>query len=206
MDTEQAQRLSIAADVVGQLFLDEPSPTMLTALTHPELLRDWPLSDVDSRRAIKHLHQAVSSPDSLEALQRDHLYLFIGTGAPLAGPYESPYVSPDGLVLDTAAAQVASFYAAVGFDPAAGRTLLGNLPPDHLGLELRCVAHVAARIASAPTAREREQLNAALCGFVTQHPARFAEQVLAAVATHARTAVYQALPGLTRGVLRTTLG
>lgn len=206
MDTEQAQRLSIAADIVGQLFLDEPAPEMLAALTNVELLHAWPLRDDDSRSALEHLQQAASSPDSIEALQRDHLYLFIGAGAPLAGPYESPYFSPDGLVLDAAAAQVEAFYAAVGFHPAAGAGQLGNLPPDHLGLELRCVAHVAARIAAAPTEPERQQLAAALRRFVSEHPARFAEHVLAGVTEHARTDVYRALPGLTRGVLRAALG
>lgn len=65
---------------------------------------------------------------------------------------------------------------------------------------------MAARIAAAPTEPERQQLAAALRRFVSEHPARFAEHVLAGVTEHARTAVYRALPGLTRGVLRAALG
>ncbi len=97
---ERFRRLSVAADIVGQLFLDEPSPEMLTALTNPDLLKDWPLQDPDSREATAMLERSAAQPDTVEQLQRDHLYLFIGTGAPLAQPYESPYFSLDGLVLD----------------------------------------------------------------------------------------------------------
>ena len=205
-DAERFQRLSIAADIVGQLFLDEPSPEMLTALTNPDLLRDWPLQDPDSLEALALLEQAAVSPDTVEALQRDHLYLFIGAGAPLAQPYESPYFSLDGLVLDGAASEVEAFYATVGFQPGSGTGELGNLPPDHIGFELRCIAHIAALVAAAPSVRERERLVALLRHFAVEHPARFAEQVLAGVAEHARTAVYRALPGLTRGVLRAAVG
>lgn len=163
---ERFRRLSVAAVIVGQLFLDEPSPEMLTALTNPDLLKDWPLQDPDSREATAMLERSAAQPDTVEQLQRDHLYLFIGTGAPLAQPYESPYFSLDGLVLDGAA------------------------------------SHVAALVADAPNAREYEHLVALLRQFAINHLARFAEQVLAGVTEHARTAVYQALPGLTRGVVR----
>lgn len=203
---ERFRRLSVAAVIVGQLFLDEPSPEMLTALTNPDLLKDWPLQDPDSRAATELLEQAAVSPDTVEALQRDHLYLFIGAGAPLTQPYESPYFSPDGLVLDGAASEVEAFYATVGFQPGSSTGELGNLPPDHIGFELRCIAHVAALVAAASSLRERERLVALLRHFAVEHPARFAEQVLAGVAEHARTAVYRALPGLTRGVLRAAVG
>lgn len=203
---ERFRRLSVAADIVGQLFLDEPSPEMLTALTNPDLLKDWPLQDPDSREATAMLERSAAQPDTVEQLQRDHLYLFIGTGAPLAQPYESPYFSLDGLVLDGVAPQVEAFYATVGFQPALSTgglgNKLGNLPPDHIGFELRCIAHVAALVAGAPNAREYERLVALLRQFAINHPARFAEQVLAGVTEHARTAVYQALPGLTQGVRR----
>lgn len=152
---ERFRRLSVAAVIVGQLFLDEPSPEMLTALTNPDLLKDWPLQDPDSREATAMLERSAAQPDTVEQLQRDHLYLFIGTGAPLAQPYESPYFSLDGLVLDGVASQVEAFYATVGFQPALSTgglgNKLGNLPPDHIGFELRCIAHVAALVPGRPT-------------------------------------------------------
>ncbi|MEH0146608.1 molecular chaperone TorD family protein [Corynebacterium sp. Q4381] len=204
MDTEHAQRLSLAADIVGQLFLDEPSPEMLQALTNPDLLADWPLQDASSRAAATSLIERAECgrPDTVEDLKRDHLYLFIGAGTPLAQPYESPYFSPDGLVLDGAAAEVEAAYKAVGFNATKQ---WGNLPPDHLGLELRCIAHVAGMAAGAASVDERERLVGFLRSFTASHPARFADQVLDGVQQHAATGVYQALPSLTRGVLHAAL-
>lgn len=204
MNDEQAQRLSLAADLTGQLFLDEPAPHMLDALTNPDLLRDWPLQDSQSRAATSALINRAESghADSLEELQRDHLYLFIGAGAPLAQPYESPYFSPDGLILDAAGAAVEAAYDAVGFPPSRR---WGNIPPDHIGLELLCVGHIAGLIAAAPSPQEREHLIAFLRSFTAAHPARFSHLVLTGVEQHARSAIYRALPGFTRGVLNAAL-
>ena len=74
-------------------------------------------------------------------------------------------------------------------------------PPSRIRLN-SCIAHVAALVAGAPNAPEYERLVALLRQFAINHPARFAEHVLAGVTEHTRTAVYLALPGLTRGVLR----
>lgn len=182
------ERLHIAADVVGQLFLDEPQGQLYDALTNPELLHSWPLEDEDSRAATALLLAA--KPDSIAELQRDHLYLFIGVSAPLAQPYESPYFSKDGLVMDDPTGEVSAFYQRVGFDPG-----VDNLPPDHIGFEFRCISYLSKLIL------EQRLSPAVLRQFVAEHPGRFAPQVLTAVDQHARTAIYRALPGLARGVL-----
>ena len=194
MDTELLERCHIAADIVGQLFLDEPQGPLVDALSDPSFLQSWPLEDDASQQAIAALLQA--ERDTAEALQRDHLYLFIGVSAPLAQPYESPYFSKDGLVMDEDTAAVAAFYQQVGFAPG-----MDNLPPDHIGLEFRCIGHLCALALNAAGKEHRNAALDALRTFTQEHPARFAEQVLAGVEKHANTAIYRALPGLARGVL-----
>lgn len=194
MHTELVERCHIAADIVGQLFLDEPQGPLLDALSDPSFLQSWPLEDDASQHAINALLE--TERDTAEALQRDHLYLFIGVSSPLAQPYESPYFSKDGLVMDEDAAAVAAVYHQVGFDPGAD-----NLPPDHIGLEFRCISHLCALALNASSEADQAAALAVLCSFTAEHPARFAEQVLGGVEKHANTAIYRALPGLTRGVL-----
>ena len=54
---------------------------------------------------------------------------------------------------------------------------------------------------SASSEADQAAALAVLRSFTAEHPARFAEQVLGGVEKHANTAIYRALPGLTRGVL-----
>ncbi|WP_257182973.1 TorD/DmsD family molecular chaperone [Corynebacterium cystitidis] len=196
METDRAQRLAIAADIVGQLFLEAPRPALAAALHDEEFLQDWPLDDDHSRAATRMLRSA--SPDSADELKRDHLYLFTGIGAPLAQPYESPYFSPDGLVFDSATAEVAEIYRQVGFS-----TGTDTMPADHIGFQLLCVGHITRQIAAlAPSVGAYTEI---LRSFVDKHLGRFSEHVLVSVEEHARCSIYQALPGLTRGVITTAL-
>ena len=194
MDTELLERCHIAADIVGQLFLDEPQGPLLDALSDPSFLQSWPLENDASQQAIAALLKA--ERDTAEALQRDHLYLFIGVSAPLAQPYESPYFSKDGLVMDDDTAAVAAFYHQIGFAPG-----MDHLPPDHIGLEFRCIGYLCALSLNADREEDRSAALEALRTFTAEHPGRFAEQVLGGVEKHANTAIYRALPGLARGVL-----
>ncbi|WP_394282132.1 molecular chaperone [Corynebacterium sp.] len=181
-------RLAIAADIVGQLYLSVPRPELRTALNDEQFLRDWPLADEHSAQAVQLLLEA--EPDTEEELKRDHLYLFTGIGAPLAQPYESPYFAPDGLVMDTATAEVTEVYRQVGFS-----TGTATMPDDHIGFQLMCIGHMARGHASADD----------IAQFVEQHLGRFADKVMAGVDEHARTAIYRALPDLTRGVIAAAL-
>lgn len=154
------------------------------------MLDNWPLEDSRSLAGIKKLR---TQPDTKEALDRDHLYLFTGVSAPLAQPYESPYVTDDGLVFeDSVTLRVRDLYSQFGLSvPDQGR-----YPDDHIGYEIAFVSTGCYEIgagnpdAVAPT---KEMLN--------DHLLAFAPAVLDAVREHAQTAVYQALPDLTEGFL-----
>ena len=90
------QRIHAAGSVLSRLFLNPPAN--LELLFDEGMLRHWPLKDDRSQVGISRLLNA--TPDTREALNHDHLYLFTGVSAPLAQPYESPYVTDDGLVFD----------------------------------------------------------------------------------------------------------
>ncbi|HEY4599356.1 hypothetical protein [Corynebacterium sp.] len=78
--------ISESALVVSQLFLAAPNSELRGALQDDGALAEWPLTDQQSQRGIAILRDAVreGNVDSHEDLERDHLYLFIGIGKPLA--------------------------------------------------------------------------------------------------------------------------
>lgn len=183
------QRIHAAGSVLSRLFLNPPAN--LELLFDEGMLRHWPLKDDRSQVGISRLLNA--TPDTREALNHDHLYLFTGVSAPLAQPYESPYVTDDGLVFDDSVTlRVRDLYSQFGLSvPDQGR-----YPDDHIGYEIAFVSTGCYEIgtgnadAVAPT---KEMLN--------EHLLAFAPAVLDAVREHAQTAVYQALPDLTEGFL-----
>lgn len=187
LNTELAHRVAVAGMVLSPLFLDPPTKHLRTSLQDPGMLAAWPLNDDVSAQAVASLHDGT---DEQAELDRDHLYLFTGVSAPLAQPYESPYHSADGLVYDVRAAQVREHYQALGFATPDVRT-----PDDHIGLEIAFVAEICTLISTGTDHRDR------LRTFLDEHLTSFSDAVLTAVRTHARTRIYQALPGLTDGFI-----
>lgn len=183
------QRLHAAGSVLSRLFLNPPAN--LDPFFDPQMLDSWPLEDPRSRAGIARLREA--QPDSKESLNRDHLYLFTGVSAPLAQPYESPYVTDEGLVFDDSVTlRVRDLYSQFGLSvPDQGR-----YPDDHIGYEIAFVSTGCYEIGTGnaePVAPTKEMLN--------DHLLAFAPAVLDSVREHAQTAVYQALPDLTEGFL-----
>lgn len=182
------QRIHAAGSVISRLFL--ASPTNIDLLFDEGMLDNWPLEDSRSHAGVARLR---TQPDTKEALDRDHLYLFTGVSAPLAQPYESPYVTDDGLVFeDSVTLRVRDLYSQFGLSvPDQGR-----YPDDHIGYEIAFVSTGCYEIGAgnpAALAPTKEMLN--------EHLLAFAPAVLTAVRQHAQTAVYQALPDLTEGFL-----
>lgn len=186
--------LAEAALVVSELFLSAPSEQLRLAFQDATALDEWPLTDAQSARGIAILRQALAegSPDTHEALERDHLYLFTGIGKPLAQPYESPYLSKEGLLFDEQTSQVRRAYAAHGLEVPDHR-----FPDDHIGYEFAFVAHLARKAAQGA---DRDVLGD-LQRFVEEHLGRFAPQVAASMREHADTAIYRGLADLSEGVL-----
>lgn len=185
--------ISEAALVVSQLFLAAPNSELRGALQDDDALAQWPLTDQQSQRGIAMLREAVreGNVDSHEDLERDHLYLFTGIGKPLAQPYESPYLSKEGLLFEEQTVAVREAYAAHGL-----RVPNPRVPDDHIGYEFAFVAHLAGQVAEG-----NATALPALYRFVSEHLGCFAGDVAEGLREHARTAIYRALAELSEGVL-----
>lgn len=185
--------ISEAALVVSQLFLAAPNSELRGALQDDDALAEWPLTDPQSQRGIAMLREAVreGNLDSPDSLQRDHLYLFTGIGKPLAQPFESPYLSKEGLLFDEQTVAVREAYAAHGL-----RVPNPRVPDDHIGYEFAFVSHLAGQAAGGNAGALR-----ALNSFVGQHLGCFAGDVAEGLREHARTVTYRALAELSEGVL-----
>lgn len=185
--------ISEAALVVSQLFLAAPNSELRGALQDDDAMAQWPLTDQQSQRGIAMLREAVreGNVDSHEDLERDHLYLFTGIGKPLAQPYESPYLSKEGLLFEEQTVAVREAYAAHGL-----RVPNPRVPDDHIGYEFAFVAHLAGQVAEG-----NATALPALYRFVSEHLGCFAGDVAEGLREHARTATYRALAELSEGVL-----
>lgn len=184
-----ASRVAVASQICSQLVLTPPTPELAALFSDPDAPGQWPLKDAAAEAALR--EAVAGEPATAEELRDDHFRLFVGPGRGLACPYESVYVSRDGLLFGDETFDVRATYARAGLsaDPSE--------PDDHLGVELAFVAELAGRIA----AHDERHLCAELGGFLAQHLDRFAPQVLAEVGEHARTPIYRTLPALTRSVL-----
>lgn len=185
--------ISEAALVVSQLFLAAPNPELRGALQDDDALAEWPLTDPQSQRGIAMLREAVreGNLDSPDSLQRDHLYLFTGIGKPLAQPFESPYLSKEGLLFDEQTVAVRQAYASHGLQVPNPR-----VPDDHIGYEFAFVSHLAGQAAGGNAGAL-----SALYRFVSEHLGCFAGDVAEGLREHARTVTYRALAELSEGVL-----
>ncbi|WIK64797.1 TorD/DmsD family molecular chaperone [Gleimia hominis] len=189
---ELAERLSTAGEVIAHLYLAPPSGVLVSSLMDPQMLDVWPLEDPTSQAGIVLLR---TGADSLKQLQQDHLYLYIGVGPALAQPYESPYVSEEAIVFDTATLQVRAAYEKYGFQAPH----LGTDPDDHIGLEIAFLAALAGKYAADGKAQPSLVRDAQ--AFFDQHLMAFAPKVIAASREHAQTQIYRALADLTEGFI-----
>lgn len=196
-ESDLALRTAEAASVVSALLLAPPSPELVDLLSDPAAAEDWPVDDDRARAALQRVATA-DMPDPSE-LTRDHFMLFVGPGRGHACPYESVYLSHDGLLFGTETYAARAEYHSVGLIAPQE----GNEPDDHIGLEFAFVSELCRRIAAGEGVMDTHPYRVHLGRFLTEHLTRFAPTVLAAVEKHAFTPPYQALPALATSVLTT---
>lgn len=123
------------------------------------LIADGPRPDVVHRaRALPALAEAVAGDPDLLAAAHHHSLMFE------LSPHESVFRGEDGLLGGAIAAALRAAYARTGF--AMGRT---DLEPDHLGLELSFLAHLAGLEAEARDATGRARAQRAQAAFLDTH-------------------------------------
>jgi TorA maturation chaperone TorD len=139
-------------------------------------------------------------PDQFDAVQSDHLRLFVGAGKVLAPPWESVYTSKERLLFQEETLQVREWYHRFGLQ--AERQY--QEPDDHIGLELSFLAQLSGLALQAYEAGDtaRFQLLRADQGrFLNEHLARWVPKWCGLVSEHARTGYYRGLALLVKGAL-----
>jgi TorA maturation chaperone TorD len=119
----------------GTMIMYDPSQECINDFWSQGILKNLPVSSSNPKfmKAAAQLHQSVDDKMSTAALMKeDYLNLFIGTGNPLAPPFESVYRSKDHLMFDKQTSEVREFYNSYGWESK----FKGKIPDDHLGVEL----------------------------------------------------------------------
>jgi TorA maturation chaperone TorD len=136
--------------------------------------------------------------EMLDGLIRDYRRLFIGPGHIPAPPWESVYLSIDGLVYDEQTAAVRKFYARYGLQSPKRYTE----PDDHFGLEIGFLAHLCTLGLASIQADDAASLTShldAMRDFLRDHLLLWAPTFLKRVIEHAQTPYYRGAAHLAFG-------
>lgn len=205
--TETLVAHSLAYSFLSKAFYDAPDAEFIRMLADERLFDDWPLvNDDDSTRIGLELLQGFCAgwhDGQLASLKEDYAALFIGPDALLAPPWESVYRSVDHLIFEKQTLEVRAEYQQFGMEIPK----LNVEPDDHLGLELRFIAHLAN---VGLNALSENQLNVLalvqdeIGVFYAEHLSQWSDECLSRIVQHAQTDYYRGVAFLTRGSLAHT--
>ena len=194
----------LAYTFLSKVFYEPPTRDWIDTLITEALFDDFPLESAhpEVETGLKLLRQFCASwhENDLEALQHDYRRLFVGPGRLLATPWESVYLSPDHLMFDVQTVQVRRAYQRYGM----AIPNLNNEPDDHLGLELRFLAHLNALGLEALNRNQPELLEGVIEGmrsFMSVHLLKWAPRCLRLVIVNASSSYYVGCAHLALGTL-----
>ncbi len=198
----------LAYQFLGSVFSAPPTGELVRRLVDDDLFAEWPLpsEDLDVRTGLDLLRVHCRSPvaTALAPLVVDYGQLFEVPGDRFVRPWESVYRSDEHLLLEREADEVAAAYRRFGMAVSSA----DHEPPDHIGLELRFVAHLCG-LALAAFERGQDELvrevTRGMRRFLEDHLNRWAGECLGNVIANARTAYYRGAAHLARGCIRETL-
>ena len=197
----------LAYRFLSQVFYELPSKPLIDTLAAEALFDAWPLEtsqpEVETGLELLRSFCASWQDDQLEALQHDYRRLFIGPGHLLAAPWESVYRSPDHLLFGAQTLLVRHEYQRFELPIPHFRVE----PDDHLGLELRFMAHLCGIGLGALDQNQPDVLTAAtteIRSFLNEHLLQWAPDCLQLVIKHARSDYYRGCAHLTLGCLAHT--
>jgi TorA maturation chaperone TorD len=184
------------------LFLKEPGPDLVAALTRPSLLQglEDPPEMAEGLRLLAGLDDGGDREAFEGALRWDFTRLFVGPYRLPAPPYESVYTSPERLVMQEAAWQVRQEYARAGLQVRKQ----DSPPPDHVGLELHFMAFLCRQTLRALQAGEPSAAEGLLRSqkeFFERHLVRWLPRFCEDVLKSAQTDLYRGAALVLRGFL-----
>lgn len=179
--------------VLGRLFAGSPDRESLDRMRSAELLADWPLPDgVRTAEGLALLGRSAERGETVDDVHDDHFLLVRGPGKVKAVPWESVYLSREGLVFEAQTLQVRDFYRRFGLQAPN----LNREPDDHISLELEFCGTLLMRAldavdaADAEGTRTYEQAHAEFC---REHLFRWAPEFFQRVEQGADTDFYRGI-------------
>ena len=197
---------ALAYGFLSKALYQPPEVDFVTTLFGDDLFSDWPLgADIDPAQAGIDLLKAFGAqwtPAQHKALLRDFDALFVGPNKLLAYPWESVYLSKDGILFDAPTLAVRDFYRRFGLQAPTQN----HEPDDHIGLEMAFMVHLCSVGTCASEQDDSdmlEQLLNAQRDFLTQHLLLWAPTFFQAVIDNAQTNYYRGVAYLGLSTLNT---
>ncbi len=194
----------LAFGFLASVFYESPSAVFIQRLADDNLFDSWPLESPqpDVAGGLDTLREFARTwrSDDFPGLKQDYQALFIGPGRLLAVPWESVYLSKDHLLFDTQTMQVRRAYQQF----AMPIPWINIEPDDHIGLELRFMAHLCAlglRALEQDDQAALEKVLAECCRFLSAHLLQWAPTCLISAQHNAQTAYYRGCAQLALGCL-----
>jgi TorA maturation chaperone TorD len=194
---------TLACGFFSRALLAEPTQDFLETLGKDDLFAEWPLpadSD-DTAKGLETLRAffAVSGPEAMHAVSRDHTELFIGPTDPVP-VWESVWTTRERLLFDEPTFEVRRIFAAYGLEAPDN----AHQPDDHIGLEFAFVAHLltlALRAADDGAPQTMRDHIASARAFIADHLGVWGPKCLDQIAEKAATNYYRGIAQLGRGTL-----
>lgn len=196
---------ALAYGFLSKAFYQPPDVDFVTTLFDDDLFSDWPIgTDVDPAQTGIDLLKAFGeqwTADQHRALLDDYNALFVGPNKLLAYPWESVYLSKDGILFDAPTLAVRDFYRRFGLQ-APQKT---HEPDDHIGLEMAFMVHlcsVGLCMAEQDDQDVLEQIRNAQRDFLSEHLLRWAPAFFQAVIDNTKTDYYRGVAYLGLSTLK----
>jgi len=183
--------------LLARLFLAPPDADLLSALSSPDFLAEWPLyrGDAQVEEGLRLLAEALPNA-GLGDLATEYRDLFFGPGPVLAPPWESVYLDREHLVFGEETLQVRQLFRRFGLE---SRTLHAE-PDDHIGLMVQFMAQLSARCVEAAGVELLEGQRECL-----EHLLKWVPDFAERVRTHARSPFYPGAALIALGTFRQDL-
>lgn len=198
---------SLAYSFLSRVFYQAPDSELIATLVANRLFDDWPMEseEPETQAGLAMLRQFCEVWDDslLPSLKVDFARLFIGPDKLLAPPWESVYLSPDHLMFEKQTLEVRQAYKHFNMEaPIPGRE-----PDDHIGLELRFVAHLCNIGLNAVETERIDQLTLvtdAIRDFLKSHLTLWSGEFAKRVVIHGQTDYYRGTAKLLQGCVETS--
>ncbi|MDO5672373.1 MAG: molecular chaperone TorD family protein [Actinomycetaceae bacterium] len=201
MPTNEMQKLDdLEAALYALASWHIQSPDSLALSSLQEALDEWPVpDDRHTLRGLDHIRHSFDTAETPQDIHQDMDQLYGITARATVPPFESVYVSPDGLLFEDVTLQVRDFYRTCGYEAP----FLNREPDDHIGLELDFLGKLLGRAQESLAEGSGEELDllTQARAFAAEHLFAWAPVFLARAEAEAHTSFVKGLQALTWGTL-----